>query len=176
MSFQPVKYQLNVKVVSNNDKLLEYYQSLTSHHDGDSGVDLYSFEDEKGCEFLSTYTIDFGIQCEMIDLSDNTLSSYYLYPRSSISKTNFQLANSVGIIDAGYRGNIMAKVRCFDNSVKPSMADGCGRFYYKDPLPRLPEGKWFQITAPDLRPIRVNLVAELSETTRGSGGFGSTSK
>ena len=35
--------------------------------------------------------------------------SYYLYPRSSVStKTPLRLANSVGIIDSGYRGNIKA--------------------------------------------------------------------
>ena len=39
---------------------------------------------------------------------------YYLYPRSSISKTPLRLCNSVGIIDAGYRGNIMAFVDNID--------------------------------------------------------------
>ena len=157
MSFQSVKYQLNVKILLNNEKLSEYYQSFTSHHNGDSGVDLYSFESET-TQMLDVATIDFGIQCEMIDLTDNTYCSYYLVPRSSLSKTPYQLANSIGIIDAGYRGNLMAKVRCF---------------HYNDSA-KLLEGKWFQIVAPDLRPIRVNLVTELSDTSRGAGGFGST--
>ena len=34
--------------------------------------------------------------------------SYYLYPRSSISKTPLRMSNSTGIIDAGYRGEIIA--------------------------------------------------------------------
>ena len=38
--------------------------------------------------------------------------SYYLYPRSSIIKTPLRMSNSVGIIDAGYRGNIIG---CVDN-------------------------------------------------------------
>ena len=174
MSFQSVKYQLNVKIPSNNEKLLEYYQSFTNHHNGDSGVDLYSFESNSTDRF-SVSTIDFGIQCEMIDLADNTYCSYYLVPRSSISTTPFQLANSVGIIDAGYRGNLMAKVRCFKDTPTKYVPEGNYLLYLEDP-PKLSEGKWFQIVAPDLRPIRVNLVTELSDTTRGAGGFGSTTK
>ena len=38
-------------------------------------------------------------------------TAYYLYPRSSMgSKTPLRLSNSVGIIDAGYRGNIIGVV------------------------------------------------------------------
>jgi dUTP pyrophosphatase len=173
--FQSVKYQLNVKLVSDNQKLLEYYQSLSSHHDGDSGVDLYSIEMIKGSEIYQVSTIDFEIQCEMFDLTDNTLSSYYLVPRSSLSNTPFQLANSVGIIDAGYRGNLKAKIRCFkETPYKLSTYNNELCRIYLNELPKLSEGRWFQIVAPDLKPIRVNLVTELSETTRGVGGFGST--
>ena len=42
-------------------------------------------------------TIDFNIQCEMKDKYVNNVS-YYLYPRSSISKTPMMLANHVVII------------------------------------------------------------------------------
>ena len=35
-------------------------------------------------------------------------SGFYLYPRSSISRTPLRLANSVGIIDPSYRGCILA--------------------------------------------------------------------
>ena len=38
----------------------------------------------------------------------NGPSPFYLYPRSSIAKTPVRLANNVGIIDSGYRGNIGA--------------------------------------------------------------------
>ena len=41
-------------------------------------------------------------------LNNDKNIGYYLYPRSSISKTPLILANSVGIIDSGYRGNIKA--------------------------------------------------------------------
>jgi dUTP pyrophosphatase len=80
--------------------------------------------------------------------------SYYLYPRSSISSTSMILKNSVGIIDAGYRGNLKAKVSSEQVAEKGS--------------------RYFQICAPDLKPIRVKVVDELTSTTRNTGGFGST--
>ena len=57
----------------------------------------------------------------MIFVSKNVISNeitytpcgYYLYPRSSTgSKTPLRLSNSIGVIDSGYRGNLIA---CFDN-------------------------------------------------------------
>jgi dUTPase len=57
---------------------------------------------------------DVGIKKYGVTLDREDLEFYkqdcgfYLYPRSSISKTNLRLANSVGIIDSGYRGNILA--------------------------------------------------------------------
>jgi dUTP pyrophosphatase len=88
------------------------------------------------------------------------LVSYYLYPRSSISKTPLMMANDVGVIDAGYRGNIMAKVR----NVSQKEA-------------RVTEGeKLFQICSPNLKPIKIKIVKNLSSSSRGDGGFGSTGK
>jgi len=81
-----------------------------------------------------------------------------LYPRSSISKTPLRLANSIGIIDSGYRGNIMAAV---DNiSDEPYQVQKGQRL--------------FQICGRYLEPIELQLVEELSDTERGNGGFGST--
>jgi dUTP pyrophosphatase len=184
-TFQQVKYQLNIKIdtdnIYNND-IVNHYNNFSSHHGGDSGVDLLSF-DTNPVQAFNVETINFGIKCEMIDLTDNTFSSYYLYPRSSLSKTSFQLANSVGIIDAGYRGNLMAKVRCF-----PDSNTKLDKLYYQNSkydnmyessmvsYGKLDKGCWFQIVSPDMKPIRVNVVNELSSTTRGDGGFGSTTK
>jgi dUTP pyrophosphatase len=156
-TFQPIKYQLNVKLINTNDNFVNHYTTFTNHHNGDSGIDLLSEILEVA--FLSVGTIDFGIQCEMIDLETNMYTSYRLAPRSSISKTGFQLANSEGIIDAGYRGNLMAKVRQFDPEGKSLLS-----------------GSYFQIIGPDLKPIKVVIVNELSTTSRGDGGFGSTNK
>ena len=151
-------YQLNIKVSNQNrDTLLNYYSNISNFYQGDSGVDLFS-NNELVVEPFNVGTIDFNIHCEMINLQTNKHVSYYLVPRSSISNTSFQMANSVGIIDAGYRGEIKAKVRNFN----PNNAE-C-----------LSPGRYFQIVSPDLTPIKVNLVEELTETARGASGFGST--
>jgi dUTP pyrophosphatase len=68
------------------------------------------------------------------------------------------LANSVGIIDAGYRGEICAMVRNCSND-----------------LYTIKQGdRLFQLCSPDLKPLDIIIVNELSESERGIGGFGST--
>lgn len=85
---------------------------------------------------------------------------YYLYPRSSTgTKTPFRLANSVGIIDSGYRGNIIA---AFDIVSKTPGTIDVGQ-------------RLTQICPPSLEyPLWIVLVDELDDTERGAGGFGST--
>lgn len=74
------------------------------------------------------------------------------------------LANSIGLIDAGYRGNIIAAFKYFK---QPRDCDGV--------MYEIAQGsKVVQICSPLLTPIRVVVVDELSSTSRGSGGFGST--
>jgi dUTPase len=87
--------------------------------------------------------------------------AYWLAPRSSISRTPFTLANSLGLIDAGYRGIIKAALR----------TNGAAEFTI-EAYQRLT-----QLAAPDLLPwLEVRVVDRLpdAETTRGAGGFGST--
>ena len=134
------------------------YANHQHYNPGDSGIDLFSPETitvKPG----ETVKINLQIKCEALhDTIENTNVSYYLYPRSSIIKTPLRLANSVGIIDAGYRGNIIA---CVDNikNVPHTITQG---------------DRLFQICAGNLEPIVFKLVEELSNTQRGSGGFGST--
>mgnify|MGYP000952878122 CR=1 FL=1 len=70
------------------------------------------------------------------------------------------MSNSVGLIDGGYRGEIMA---CCDN--------------IKDFKYTVEKGqRLFQLVATDSSPIGYDIKNELSDTTRGTGGFGSTGK
>lgn len=107
------------------------------------------------------------------DTGKNYNTGYYMYPRSSLSKTRLRLANSTGIIDAGYRGHLMGMfdvVNIPDNFPDDIDADFFGEKY----------DRYLQICAPGLIPIIVEIVdskEELgSETERGAGGFGSTGK
>ena len=92
--------------------------------------------------------------------------SYYIYPRSSISKTPLRLSNSVGIIDSGYRGNLIAALFHYNNSEE--------KHYTVNKFDRL-----VHICSRTVGPVFVEIVkteAELGVTERGSGGYGSTGK
>ncbi len=99
---------------------------------------------------------------------------FYLYPRSSISKTRMRLANSVGIIDAGYRGDLIAAV----DSIGVFGSTDIWQIWKETLSPIKKYDRYFQVCAPDLSPFLVHIVDtehDLSPpTTRGQGGFGST--
>jgi dUTP pyrophosphatase len=157
-------YILQIKC--DDSELRELYASAAHAHEGDSGIDLYVPED---IVFEWSHEVKFvshKIQCKLIRYSDGMPVSYWLVPRSSIAKTPLMLANSVGLIDAGYRGDIIAALRYF-----PNTSDGVIRYLRYDLKKHT---RLVQICAPDLKPIRVQLVDSLDETTRGDSGFGST--
>ena len=66
--------------------------------------DLFVVEDQT-IPAKSTQPIPLQIACENLDNK-----AYYLFPRSSISKTPLRLANSIGLIDGGYRGELVGMV------------------------------------------------------------------
>ena len=135
-----------------NDIAREFYRNHGHFHDGDAGLDLYVLEDIQ-FEPGEPKAIKLGISCESEDGK-----AYYLFPRSSISKTPLRMANSIGLIDGGYRGEIIAMC----DNIKSDV-------YTAEKGQRL-----FQLVATDSSPIHFELVEELEMTTRGTGGFGST--
>ena len=135
-----------------NTTAWEFYRNHGHFHDGDAGLDLYVLEDIQ-FEPGETKAIKLGISCESEDGK-----AYYLFPRSSISKTPLRMANSIGLIDGGYRGEIIAMC----DNIKSEV-------YTAEKGQRL-----FQLVATDSSPIHFELVEELEMTTRGTGGFGST--
>ena len=134
--------------------------------DGDAGVDLF-FPNMVRVPKGETMLVDFEINCKMVHVHEIELghlfeepTSFMLVPRSSIFRTPLRQANNIGIIDSGYRGRIMVPV---DNRSNED--------YIIKPKERL-----FQLVHPSLKPISIELVSELDDTKRGSGGFGSTGK
>ena len=101
------RYTLKIK--PENDAVKQLYLNHGFFNKGDSGIDLF-FPDKVNFRNGSTTFVDLKIKCEMIDNTTNKNVSYYLYPRSSISKTSLMLHNSTGIIDEGYRGNIKTAI------------------------------------------------------------------
>ena len=85
-----------------------------------------------------------------------------LFPRSSISKTDLRLANGVGVIDSGYRGEIVFRY----TFKKDTYFAGMKRYVDGDRV-----GQLIIIPIPQ---IELEEVSELTDTDRGAGGFGST--
>jgi len=80
-------------------------------------------------------------------------------PRSSIFKKSLALTNSIGVIDSGYRGEVMAKFKTTTDVVPAVYREG-DRFAQLVILP-VPE-------------VTFNEAFELSDSDRGEGGYGST--
>jgi dUTP pyrophosphatase len=81
-----------------------------------------------------------------------------LFPRSSNTKKDLILGNSVGVIDSGYRGEVVLKFKMLIGSDGDyEIGDRIGQIIIM-PYPQ----------------VEFNLVDELSTTDRGVGGFGST--
>jgi len=83
-----------------------------------------------------------------------------VYPRSSISKMGLTLANSVGVIDAGYRGNVQLRFR--------RVAGPLYQHYYNS------GDRMAQLIIQPIPNIEVLEVADLENSERGHGGFGSS--
>lgn len=82
-----------------------------------------------------------------------------VFPRSSVKNTELVLSNSVGVIDSGYRGEIMAVFKKLAGSVSK-------KYYIGD--------RAVQLIIVPYPKIEFQITDELSETERGKGGFGST--
>ena len=143
---------MHLKIKPRSNLVSRMYEEHGQFHVGDAGLDLFVVE-EQTIEGGKTGFINLGISCETMEKRP-----YLLMPRSSISKTPLRLCNSVGLIDAGYRGELMAAV---DNIKQEDYKIHSGQ-------------RLFQIVAMDGSPLSFELVDKLSSTSRGAGGFGST--
>lgn len=148
--------------IKSSDETKKYYLNHGHFHDGDIGIDLYCPE-EYVIKSGQRGTIDFDIQCEMVSSDGENKKNipYLLVPRSSIVKTPLIMANSIGIIDGGYRGNIKAVV--YNTADYPYTVRKSERLFQLIP---------FQTNGIS----EIILTDKLSETDRGGGGFGSTGK
>lgn len=171
---------LNVYVDKSDIELKDLYIQHSNEHNYkiynnnyiDAGFDLFTpgDEDEGVLKYFGVgwpnadpvNKIDFKVKCS---------AKMYLDSGKNYS-TGYCLANSTGIIDSGYRGNILGMFdvvnvdKTSDN--KNREADYFGKRF----------DRYVQICAPGLVPIIVNVVDSLeelgNETERGEGGFGST--
>jgi dUTP pyrophosphatase len=96
-----------------------------------------------------------------------------IFPRSSVSKTDLIQANCVGVVDAGYRGEVKVRFKVVRHVNLSRIEDAS--------LHGAPEVKDFQIgdriaqlVIMPIPEVAYTVVAELSNSDRGEGGFGHT--
>jgi dUTP pyrophosphatase len=144
-----------------NDNAADVYKGFEGVKSADNaGVDLHCVCDSEFELFPGAiYFINLGVRGRLVDAETGEQQHYYLYPRSSISRKGLMMANSVGIIDRTYRGELLAAVRNMTSQpVKITRGE-----------------RLFQIVAPNMGHIQETVGWDsLDETARGEGGFGST--
>ena len=134
------------------ERVAEAYVSRP-YEERDTGFDLFS----AATSCTGTTRIDQQCVAAFHDSRIGLFRAFWLLPRSSLSRTPLRMANSVGLIDAGYRGPILAAV---DGSCVVEE-----------------HTRLFQLVAPDLLPwddVRIVPAIPGGPTVRGTGGFGST--
>lgn len=126
---------------------------------GDAGMDLVatSQEFEKNAAGRRLQVYGTGLAFEIPE-------GYVglIFPRSSIAKTELSLTNCVGVIDSGYRGEVKFKF-AIDGE---SRATNEGTYKIGDRIG--------QIIIMPFPQVNFEEVTELSDSERGTGGFGSS--
>lgn len=173
-----------------DEELEDYYALATVEHNesvdnngalADSGFDLVCPENIRRTGAMETISADtklIGLKVkaavyevknfevnQINGLKNELCRAYDLCVRSSIYKTPWRLANNVGIMDAGYRGELHAGM------------DYNQRYGKRGTSHNLEKGnRYWQIVMPDRKPFKVYMVEKLNETERGEKGLGSTGK
>ena len=160
-----VWYELEIMQLDKEAKSF-YPIALYNRSDSNAGFDVHASETVSIEQ--TPVCIPFGITVSMLkaeSMPNGTSNDYvkseshfFLMPRSSIYKSGVMMANSTGVIDKSYRGELKAPVWSMTGNSTVSYGD-----------------RLFQIVAPDMGWIRhVRLVESLSSTERGAKGFGSS--
>jgi len=116
---------------------------------GDAGMDLAAVWQKQELDLI-TYGTGLAVEIPMGYVG-------LLFPRSSVYKAKMFLTNCVGVIDSGYRGEIMMKFEMTDSNAMYKVGDRIGQIIIL-PYPL----------------VEFEEVAELSNSDRGDGGYGST--
>ena len=126
-------------------------------HADDAGLDLTAMAVEPLRPRVFSFDTGISVQpsagfyCEVV-------------PRSSIVKTDFVLANSLGIIDPGYRGRVRVVLRYLGEGDGSAAAQA------------LLGTRIAQLLVRRRETVQVEHVPSLGETPRGDGGFGSSGR
>jgi dUTP pyrophosphatase len=146
------KIDLKIKKLATNAVMPKYAKS------GDAGLDLTAIT--KIADQFGNLSYGTGLAVEIPE-------GYVglLFPRSSNSKKDLILSNCVGVIDSGYRGELIVKYK----KVKVDNIFFSDNPSYYDIGERVA-----QLVIVEIPSVTIIETDELSDTERGDGGFGST--
>ena len=119
---------------------------------GDAGLDLVAVSKERDSNDNLVYGTGLALE-----IPEGYVG--LIYPRSSISKYNLMLTNHVGVVDSGYRGEVMFK---FKNNAP--FSSKYAEYNVGDKI-----GQIIIVPYPKVEFVEVD---NLSESERGNGGFG----
>jgi dUTP pyrophosphatase len=133
----------------------------TKAHEQDVGMDLTVISFEKKSKRLFLYNTHIKVEPP---------EGYYveIVPRSSICFSDFILANSIGIIDPGYRGDLKLPLRYIGELTDEQAIE--------DQAKTLINTRVAQMILRQIHPCMIVEVESLSEAQRNEKGFGSTGK
>lgn len=136
-----------------DDVVLPKYAKL-----GDAGLDCYAVSDPIITNTYVSYKLGFAVEFPIGYVG-------FIFPRSSISKYDLVMANSVGVIDSQYRGEVEARFKIVNNN--NNILTPMKMYNKGDAICQL-----IIMPHPTIYPVWVDI---LTDTDRGSGGFGHTS-
>jgi len=159
-------YNMSLYIYVPNENLRsDMREHVTKRRWTDSGFDLISPEFN-----LDFQNIHYGVEMKLgahfaaLDVNGNPVP-YLLLARSSMSLTPLRMSNQIGLADAGYRGELIARVDCVSSASEYHIEKG---------------RRLFQVVQHNWLPWQNIVFVEtledlpLAPDTRGAGGFGST--
>lgn len=153
LKFKKVDY--SVKKEDGSEEILKSEGILpTRATAGDAGLDLYATRITQELDNSGKLTLVYHTDIA-VEIPENHVG--LLFMKSSVAKRSLMLCNAVGVIDAHYRGEIMLKYKVITDAIPTVYQPGeaCGQLVI--------------VPVEILDPV---FVEELSETERGTMGFG----
>lgn len=145
--------------------------------DGDAGIDLIATSKS----YDGSGNVVYGTN-RAFEIPDGYVG--LLFPRSSNSKTNLVLSNSVGVLDSGYRGEVLFKFKSTIRSlsllslIKLIFKRNCNKLYVHNEHSNSYDigDRIGQLVIIPYPKVAFEETQDLSNTERGDNGFGSTGK
>jgi dUTP pyrophosphatase len=155
--------KMTLYIRTSNPELRDMIQTqIQNHRFTDSGFDIPLISTNIN---MSEKVVPFSLGISVAATFAGNSKPCLLLPRSSIYKTPFRLCNSIGLIDAGYRGEVKAMTDNLNPEEETTMRFDAG-------------SRLFQICQHNFLPWNIIVLTDelpYPPDDRGSGGFGSTS-